>query len=184
VLRYSRSRGVTFLEALNFVIISLVIGGIAMVGVARSLRHAKTAEATGALSNLGKAAAEFYERSDATQPAGSSPEAAHAMRQFPRPARASVPAELASIQGTAYKSDSSEWERSPWSDLHFAMSQKQYYAYSFDSKETGAKATAEAIAEGDLDGDKKTSRFSLAISADASFKAKVAASITSSDSEE
>jgi Tfp pilus assembly protein PilE len=165
-------RGVTLVEMLNFLLISLVLVSVAMVAVARYLRHSKTAEAIGSLTTLGKSSAEFYENSDANQPVGAS-EAAHAMRQFPRSSRESVPAQVSAVKGSAYKSDPSEWQRSPWIDLRFVISQPQRYSYSYESEGVGASASATAKASGDLDGDGELSSFSLMIKAGPDARAVV-----------
>jgi hypothetical protein len=44
----------------------------------------------------------------------------------------------------------SAWERSPWRELLFALSDPHYYQFRFQSRGTGKDATFEAEARGDL----------------------------------
>ena len=66
---------------MNFLSLAAVLTGLAMYGLGRYVRHAKTAEAIGSLAAIGQAAAGFYNDSDSTQPAGAPESAARAMRR-------------------------------------------------------------------------------------------------------
>jgi hypothetical protein len=179
------ARGVALTEAMNFLGLAALLSAGGMYGLARYVRHAKTAEAVGSVTAIAEAAARYYDQSDANQPAGTTPEAAHAMRHFPPASKASVPAAPDAIKGKRYQSTLGDWSGSPWSELRFSIPQPQYYAYSFESQGSGAQATATAIAHADLDGNGKASTYRLSITPDpVTFKAKVAVEVEKLDPEE
>ena len=186
VVRLDRNseRGVTLLEIANFVSLAMVIAALAMYGVARYVRHAKTAEAVGATHAIAQLAAEFFNASDGNQPAGTSQQSAKAMRHFPPASRATVPAEAADVRGKRYQSAISEWSTSPWSDLRFSMTQPQSYAYGFAAAGSGASATATATARGDLDDDGEPSTFSCSVTFDESLTAKAEPTVTKIEPDE
>jgi type II secretory pathway pseudopilin PulG len=161
-----RTSGFSWIELMNFLSLAAVLTGLAMYGLGRYVRHAKTAEAIGSLAAIGQAAAGYYNDSDSTQPAGAPESAARAMRHFPPPSRASVPPDLASIRGKRYQSTLADWTPSPWRELHFSIPQPQFYAYSFDSTGNGTQGSATATAHGDLNGDGITSTYLLTIAPD------------------
>lgn len=166
-------RGVGLIEAMNFATLALVIGAVAVAGVARYMRHARAAEAIGSVTAMGTGCVAAYDRSDANEPTSGN----HASRRFPSSATATVPADRTTVSGRRYQSASYEWDVVPWRDLKFSMSQVQSYAYDFQSEGIGAEAHARAIAEGDLDGDKEFSKYTLRISPDTSLSARVAGQI-------
>jgi type II secretory pathway pseudopilin PulG len=178
------SRGLTLAELLVFLALAALLSALGMYGLARYLRHSRTAEAVGALNTLGASAAAAYDASDATQPAGTEPSAARAMRHFPPSSRTPVPADLADIRGKQYRSASHDWDPSPWRELRFSIPQPQFYAYSFRSEGVGSAATATAVAQGDLNGDGHMSEFSLGIAPDGAGNGKAAATIQRVDPEE
>ncbi len=183
--RRAPRRGFTLPEAMNFVALAAILSALGMYGLARYVRHAKTAEAMGSVTAIAEAAAAYYDTSDATQPAGTTPEASHAMRHFPPPSKASVPAALDAIKGKRYQSTLADWSGSPWAELRFSIPQPQYYAYAFEAQGSGVHSKAVAIASGDLDGNGRTSMYRLSIAPEAStFRAKVAAEIEKTDPEE
>ncbi|MCL2776380.1 MAG: hypothetical protein FWD73_00140 [Polyangiaceae bacterium] len=178
------ARGFSALEIVNFLALAAMVSALGMYSVARYVRHAKTIEATSSLTSLAGAAAEFYENSDATQPAGASPQAVHAMRHFPPSSRVPVPEDPLSVRGKRYQSNMADWAASPWRDLHFSIVQPQCYQYSFDAQGAGASAKATVVAQGDLDGDGVRSMYSLSIEADPSMNAQVSKTIVRQDPEE
>jgi type II secretory pathway pseudopilin PulG len=174
---------------MNAVALVAILSAIAMYGLSKYVRHSKTLEAEGTVESLAAAAAAYYDASDAEQPAGTTPDAAKAMRHFPPPSKTSVPADVASITGTKYQSALADWQGSPWRELRFTITQPQNYAYSFDSQGTGLNAFAVVTAHGDLDGDGNEpngarSTFRLKVSPDATFHAKVAPAMEKIDPEE
>jgi type II secretory pathway pseudopilin PulG len=167
------ARGFTLIELINFLALGALLGAVAMFALARYERHSRTVEATGSLHAIAEGAKAYYEGSDSSQPAGTPTDAAHAMRHFPPPSRATVPANLEDIRGKRYQSTRDDWAGSPWRELRFSMAQPQSYAYGFDSQGTGTNAFARVTAMGDLDGDGKTSTFRLLINVDATGDARI-----------
>ncbi len=183
-MKGARERGFTLPEVMNFVGLAAILSALGMYGLARYVRHAKTAEAAGSVTAIAEAAASYYNASDTNQPVGSAPEAMHAMRHFPPSSKGSVPPDGASVKAKRYQSALPDWSVSPWRDLSFSIPQPQYFAYSFESQGTGATATATAVAHGDLDGDGVTSTYRLKVAPDATFTAKVDSVMERLDPEE
>lgn len=169
---------------MNFLGFAAMLTAIGMYGLSRYVRHSKTAEARESVARLATAAAEYYNKSDATQPSGASPQAIHAMRHFPPSSRASVPEDPLNVRGKKYQSNAMDWATSPWRDLNFNLVQPQCYQYSFDASGSGATARAVVTAEGDLDGDGTRSKYSLTVAPDESLTAVVAKEMTRTDPEE
>lgn len=180
----STTRGLSLAELVNFVGLAAILGALGMYGVARYLQHAKTLEAAGYLSAIATSAAEYYNRSDENQPAGSDPKAIQAMRHFPPSSRVPVPADPLDVRGKRYQSSLSEWGTSPWRDLRFSIAPPQYYAYSFEASGSGEAARATARAVGDLDGDGVTSHFALSVAPDATLTARPALQVEKKSPEE
>jgi len=155
-----------------------------MYALSRYVRHGKTAEARESVTRLATGAAEFYNRSDATQPQGATPQAIHAMRHFPPSSRAPVPEDPLSVRGKRYKSNKADWAASPWRDLGFSIVQPQCYQYSFEQSGAGTAAQAKVTAQGDLNGDGTRSRYSLTITPDQSLTAIVSKEMEQKDPEE
>jgi hypothetical protein len=160
---------------MNFLGLAAILTAIAMFALARYVRHAKTAEAVSSLHTLARAAADFYNKSDAKQPDGATPEAARAMRHFPPSSKVAVPEDRAAVRGQRYQSNQADWSQSPWRELGFSYVQPQSYRYSFESEGAGASAKATVTAEGDLDGDGDRSTYSITIAPDDSLTAQVGA---------
>jgi type II secretory pathway pseudopilin PulG len=176
--------GFTAIELMNFVALAAVLSAIGMYALARYVRHAKTVEAVSSVTALAGAAAEYYNTSDATQPAGATPQAVHAMRHFPQSSRLPVPEDPLSVRGRRYQSNLADWSASPWRELRFSIVQPQCYQYSFEADGAGATAKAVVSAQGDLDDDGVRSLFSLSVLPDDALSAKVAKTMTKTDPEE
>jgi hypothetical protein len=155
-----------------------------MYGVARYIRHSKTAEAVGSTTAIAQQAAAYYNDSDARQPAGTKPDSAKAMRHFPPSSRDSIPADENAVKGKRYQSSIADWSVSPWLDMRFSVTQPQYYAYSFDSEGSGPTAKGTAEARGDLDGNGVWATFKATVAPDDSLTAKVDSTIIKTDPEE
>jgi Tfp pilus assembly protein PilE len=179
-----RARGFSAVELLNFFALAAILTALAMYFLSRYVRHGKTAEARESVTRLAAGAAEFYNRSDATQPSGAAPQAIHAMRHFPPTSRAPVPEDALSVRGKRYQSNKVDWAASPWKDLGFSIVQPQCYQYSFESTGSGTAARAQVVAQGDLNGDGARSRYALGIAPDASLTATVAKDMEQTDPEE
>lgn len=178
------TRGLSLVEVMNFVALAAVLSAVGMFGLARYVRHAKTAEAVESVTRLAAESVTFYEASAATQPAGAAPQAVQAMRHFPPSSRVPVPEDPLAVRGQRYQSNAADWAGSPWRELRFSMIQAQHYQYSYESEGTGAQAKATVRAQGDLDGDGRRSLFELTVAPDASLTAKVADAMTRRDPEE
>lgn len=166
-------RGFSLVEVMNFVALAAILSAIGMYALARYVRHGKTVEAVESVTRLGARAAEYFDESDATQPAGAAKLDAHAMRHFPPSSRTSVPEDPMSVRGQRYQSNLADWSGSPWKELRFSIVQPQCYQYSFRAQGTGSTAKAVVTAEGDLDGDATRSSFSVTVEPDPSLNAKV-----------
>lgn len=158
---------------MNFVALAAVLSAVGMYALARYVRHGKTAEAVESVTRLGAGAVEFFDASDATQPAGASKQDVHAMRHFPPSSRAPVPEDAMSVRGQKYQSNGADWSGSPWKELRFSIIQPQCYQYNFRSQGTGSSAQAVVTAEGDLDGDGRRSSYSITVEPDEALSAKV-----------
>jgi len=169
---------------MNFFALAAILTAIAMYALARYVRHGKTAEARESVTRLASGAADFYNRSDATQPSGAAPQAVHAMRHFPPSSRSPVPEDALSVRGKKYQSNSMDWSVSPWRELGFSIIQPQCYQYAFESQGAGSTAKAQVVAEGDLDGDGTRSKYALTISPDESLTATVSPNMERSEPEE
>lgn len=176
--------GFTAVELLHFLALAAILTAIGMYAVARYVRHRKTVEATQSVTRLAAGAADYYNRSDATQPVGASPQAVHAMRHFPPSSRVAVPEDPLSVRGRLYQSNAADWAVSPWRELGFSIVQPQSYQYAFESQGSGASAKAQVTAQGDLDGDGTRSTYSLTIAPDPSLTAQVEPQMTREDPEE
>jgi Tfp pilus assembly protein FimT len=177
-------RAFTAVELMNFLALAAVLSAIGMYGLARYVRHTKTIEAVSSLSALANGAGEYFNASDANQPASASPSATHAMRHFPSSSTVPVPAEQDSVRGHRYQSNLADWSPSPWRDLRFSIVQPQCYRYAFEADGAGASAKATVTAEGDLDGDGFRSTFSLVVAPDQALAAQVSSTMTKKDAEE
>lgn len=187
IVAVGRRRGIggfSAIELMNFLALAAVLTAIAMYALARYVRHGKTAEAVESVTRLANGAADYYNRSDANQPSGASPQAVHAMRHFPPSARVPVPEDPLAVRGKRYQSNSADWASSPWRELGFSIVQPQCYQYSYSAEGAGASAKATVTAQGDLDGDGTRSTYSLSIAPDESLEAKVAPKMTKQDPEE
>ena len=182
-LSHRHERGLTLAELLGTIGFVTILSALAMYGVAKYLRHSKTAEAVASTTAIAQAACVFYNQSDQNQPAGTKPEAAKAMRHFPPSSRVSVPS-MDDVRGKRFQSAAGDWAVSPWHDMDFKLSTPQFYAYSFESQGAGPNATATAIAHGDLDGNGVTSTFRATAAPDDSLVAKVTGSVEQTDPDE
>jgi type IV pilus assembly protein PilA len=142
-----------------------VLAVLAISGMRTYLVTAKKIEATSTLHEIALDAQSAFDRVPAGSPTATASEDKHAL--CPSASR-SVPASIASVRGKKYMSTPADWTVDSASDAGFAclgfdMSAPQYYMYSYSSTPPGTAVGNgfEARAEGDLDGDGMTSKFSL-----------------------
>ena len=154
-----KSRGFTLVELMIVVAIMGVLAAMAVYGVARYIKHAKTAEAARSLGSIENGARQQYQRETpyGGGGSGSGPEVfVHMFCPDAPPTPASVPlAKKEKVPTTA-------WDHSGWTCLKFAMTDAQYYSYDHVSnKKLGTDASYTASARGDLDGNGNQSLFEL-----------------------
>jgi type IV pilus assembly protein PilA len=141
-------------------VLGVIIAVLALFGMRKYIANAKMAEARNGVAQIGRDAAEAYERG-AESPSGK-----------PGPALCgsasrSVPASIVAVKAKKYQSTAAEWEvdgprGAGFACLKFAMDTPQYYMY--DYKSHGASSPGDgfdATAQGDLDGDGVASLFKL-----------------------
>lgn len=146
-----------------------IASSLAIYGVQKYLRETKTAEAKNSLGAMARGAVGAFERETSTSRSGA---AAHALCRSAKPVPAAVP------KGTKYQPSSDKDkdyqtgdETTGWRCLKFEISSPSYYQYDYRKGGT-YKGPArggpnpgpngfEVSAEGDLDGDGKTSLFTL-----------------------
>ncbi len=141
------------------------LAAVGIYGVRRYLAAAKTAEAKNAIGAISRGAIAAYERESSSTPA-------HALCKSARPVPATVPA------GSKYQPSTQQGQDfdtgSPtvgWKCLKFTITNPHYFQYDYRAggNYKGPKRGGpdpgpdgfEASAEGDLDGDGKTSLFTL-----------------------
>jgi len=141
------------------------VSAVGIYGVRRYLAAAKTSEAKNSLGAIGRDAIGAYERE-------TGPNAAHALCKSAQQVPATVPSgkkyQSSDKAGRDYETGSAT---AGWKCLKFAMQNPQYFQYdyraggNYKGPKRGlpdpGKDGFEASAEGDLDGDGKTSLFTL-----------------------
>lgn len=177
-------RGFSLVELMNFLALAALLATIGMYGLARYVRHSKTAEAVGNVTAIAEASALYFNQSDGHQPAGTRPEQAKAMRHFPPSARQTVPADLEDVRGKRYQSTIGDWSASPWLDLQFKITTPQCYTYGYESQGAGQAATATIVAHGDLDGNRVVSTYRVSVQPNEQLEAQVSPNLERIDPEE
>lgn len=150
----ANKRAFTLVELMIVVSIIGVLAALAIYGVARYLKHSKTAEATSNLGSIETGARQQYQRE--TPFAGDDNKFVHTFCPTTTLTPATVP------MASKVKSAPSDWNQAGWTCLKFNVDSPQFYAYKYESNSaTGTDAMYTATANGDLDGNGVKSTFEL-----------------------
>jgi type IV pilus assembly protein PilA len=128
-----------------------VLAALAIYGVARYLKHSKTAEATRNLGSIETGSKNKFQQESTSDGLTFS----HKFCDNAGPTPATPP------KAAKTKVAASDWTAVGWECLKFSVNEPQFYAYKYTSAGTGTAATYTANAMGDLDGNGTTSNFSL-----------------------
>ncbi len=137
-----------------------VLAVLAVSGVRKYIANAKTAEARNVIAQIAKDAAATYEQS------GTSSTSSTESHLCPG-ASAPIPSDDHFVSGQKYMSANAEWQidasrEAGFACLGFSLAQPQYYQYRYDTRGPAVRPMSfNAIARGDLDGDREFSEFSL-----------------------
>jgi type IV pilus assembly protein PilA len=131
---------------------------LAIYGVRRYISNAKTAEARNSLAVIGRDAVMAFEREHESRSGKTS-------HRLCGTASRSVPSSIVYVSAKKYASSAADWQvdaqrHAGFACLGFSMTMPQYYLYSYKSHGTSSIGDGfEATAQGDLNGDGRTSLF-------------------------
>jgi type IV pilus assembly protein PilA len=163
-----KNRGFTLVELMIVVAIVGILAALAIYGVTRYMKNAKTAEARNSVGQMAKDAAAAFSREKMPPGVVSAGTSAALSNTLCSSASATVPSTQTLIAGAKYQSSPAEW--APAADeatvgfkcLKFSMDQPQYYVYNYTAANPDTlTGTFVAIAQGDLDGDAALSTFQM-----------------------
>jgi type IV pilus assembly protein PilA len=163
VIKKGNARGFTLIELMIVVAIVGVLAALAVYGVRKYLLNAKTAEARNAIGQMAKDAKTAYERESMSATVLTAAGSVGVSNNLCTSGSKPVPATIASVKGAKYQSSAAEWAvdaATPgkgFACLKFAVSDPQYYMYTYNATAT----TFDAIANGDLDGNSTQSSFTI-----------------------
>lgn len=161
-------RGFTLIELMIVVVILGVLAAVAIPAFIKYIRRAKTSEAEDKISEMFRSAVSYFDQEQVSRGAN----ADALVPQFPRDEGPSPATCATACAGNAdgrcdpATYNISLWDTPTWQALNFAISDRHYFVYSFDSTnvttERGEGATFTARAEANLDDDTICSTFERA----------------------
>ena len=153
-----RDEGFTLVELMIVVAIIGVLAALAIYGVSRYLKHAKTAEATRNLGSMETGSKNQFQQETDTSGIGTGP----FVHTF-CPNSAINPPSTGLPAAAKIKAPPADWGDPAWQCLKFSINEPQFYRYTYvgNTTTTGTAATYTATANGDLDGNGVQSTFQL-----------------------
>jgi type IV pilus assembly protein PilA len=164
-----KNRGFTLVELMIVVAIVGILAALAIYGVSKYMKSAKTAEARNSLGQLTKDASAAFNREKMAPGLMAAGSTTAVQNTLCGSAAAKIPSAKAKIAGRKYQSTATEWNAGDastgWQCLKFSMSEPQYFMYGYTANpnpSTGVNGNKfAATAEGDLDADGTLSEFKM-----------------------
>jgi type IV pilus assembly protein PilA len=164
-----KNRGFTLVELMIVVAIVGILAALAIYGVTRYMKNAKTAEARNSIGQIAKDAAAAYSREKMAPGVMAAKDVTAVANTICKSASKAVPEDITKVKAQKYQSGPDEWAPKDeamdvgWTCLKFSMDQPQYYQYNYTATATDPLSDSfDAVAKGDLDGDEEVSTFTLA----------------------